>query len=68
MKILESLVLTPKTLWTDMEILSMERKKMPLIIDHMKKEYKMSRWIHMPRTSEEYQFYKTLCVEYEVFA
>jgi len=28
----------------------------------------MSRWIHMPRYSEEYEYYKFLCGNYEAYA
>ena len=37
------------------------------IIDQTKKKYKMSRWIHMPKTSNEYQYYKLLC-DFEAYA
>jgi hypothetical protein len=37
-------------------------------IDQTKKDYKMSRWIHMPKDSEEYQYYRLLCGNYEAFA
>ena len=33
------------------------------MIDRTKKNLNMSRWIHMPRDSEEYQFYNLLCGE-----
>jgi len=33
------------------------------MIDRTKKSLNMSRWIHMPRDSEEYQFYNLLCGE-----
>ena len=31
------------------------------MIDRTKKNLNMSRWIHMPQDSEEYQFYNLLC-------
>ena len=37
-------------------------------IDQTKKDYNMSRWIHMPHDSEEYQYYRVLCGEYEAHA
>jgi len=38
------------------------------MVDQTKKDYKMSRWIHMPKDSEEYQYYRVLCGEYEGIA
>jgi hypothetical protein len=38
------------------------------MVDQTKKDYKMSRWIHMPKDSEEYQYYRLLCGNYEAFA
>ena len=42
--------------------------KMISMVDQTKKVYKMSRWIHMPKYSEEYQYYRVLCGEYEAHA
>jgi hypothetical protein len=33
-----------------------------------KKDLKMNRWVHMPKASEEYQYYKLLCGHYETYA
>ena len=38
------------------------------IINQTKKELNMSRWIHMPKASEEYQYYRILCGNYEALA
>jgi hypothetical protein len=38
------------------------------MVDRTKKDLNMSSWIHMPHDSEEYQYYKSLCVNYEAFA
>jgi hypothetical protein len=38
------------------------------IINQTKKDINMSRWIHMPKGSEEYEYYKALCGNYEAFA
>jgi hypothetical protein len=38
------------------------------IIDQTKKDLIMSRWIHMPKTSDQYIYYKLLCGRYEAFA
>jgi hypothetical protein len=38
------------------------------LVDQMKKDLKMSRWIHMPRDSEEYKYYTHLSRDYEAFA
>ena len=38
------------------------------MVDQTKKDYKMSRWIHMPKDSEEYQYYRFLHGNYEGFA
>ena len=38
------------------------------IINQTKKDLNMSRWIHMPKASVEYQYYKALCGNYEAFA
>ena len=40
-------------------------KKLLSMIDQTKKDLKMSSWLHMPPTSDEYQFYKLLCGHYE---
>jgi hypothetical protein len=42
--------------------------KLLSIIDQTKKDLKMSGWIHMPRDSEEYEYYKFLCGNYEAIA
>jgi hypothetical protein len=38
------------------------------MVDQTKKDLQMSGWIHMPKGSEEYEYYKLLCGEYEAFA
>ena len=38
------------------------------MVNRTKKDLNMSRWIHMPRHSEEYQYYKMMCGTYEAFA
>ena len=38
------------------------------MIDQTKKDLKMSRWVHMPQESEEYQYHRMLCVGYEAYA
>ena len=40
-------------------------KKLLSMVDQTKKDLKMSSWLHMPPTSDEYQFYKLLCGHYE---
>ena len=42
--------------------------KLMTIIDQTKTKYKMSSWIHMPKTSNEYQYYIALCGHYEAYA
>ena len=37
------------------------------MVEQTKKDYKMSRWIHMPKDSEEYQYYRFLHGNYEAF-
>ena len=44
-----------------------ELNKLLSTIDQTKKRYKMSRWIHMPKASEEYHYYRALC-NYEAYA
>ena len=41
--------------------------KLLSIIDQTKKDLKMSRWINMPRDSEEYKYCKSLCGNYEAY-
>jgi hypothetical protein len=36
-------------------------------VKQTKKDLNMSRWIHMPKSSEEYKYYIILCGEYEAF-
>jgi len=38
------------------------------MIDQTKKDFNMSRWIHMPKDSEEYRYYNLLLGDYEGFA
>lgn len=38
------------------------------IIDRTKKDLKINSWVHKPKTSEEYQYYKMICGEYEAYA
>jgi hypothetical protein len=39
--------------------------KLLSMVDHTKEDLKMSGWIHMPKHSEEYQYYTMLCGNYE---
>jgi hypothetical protein len=38
------------------------------MIDQTKKDLKMSGWIHMPKTTEEYVYYRLMCGNYEAYA
>ena len=49
---------------TECEILL---KKLLSMVDQTKKYLKMSRWLHMPPTNFEYQYYQCLCGDYEAF-
>jgi hypothetical protein len=40
-------------------------KKLLSMVDQTKKDLKMRSWLHMPPTSDEYQYYKLLCGHYE---
>jgi len=51
-----------KMLRTECEIII---KKLLSIVDHTKEDLKMGKWVHMPQTSNEYQFYRLLCGTYE---
>ena len=42
-------------------------KKMLSMVDQTKKELKLNSWIHLPHDSEEYQLYRTICINYEGF-
>ena len=42
--------------------------KLLSMIDQTKKDLNMSRWIHMPKASEEYHYYRALCIDYEAYA
>jgi hypothetical protein len=37
-------------------------------IDQTKKDLNMNSWVHMPKSSVEYQYYKLLCGNYEAYA
>ena len=41
--------------------------KLISLVDQTKKELKMSRWIHMPQNSAEYQYNRILCGNCEAF-
>jgi hypothetical protein len=56
---------TDKVIKVEMTILV---NKLLSLVDQTKKDLNMSRWIHMPRHSEEYKYYKLLCGYYEAFA
>ena len=36
------------------------------VVDQTKKDLNMNSWVHMPKGSVEYQYYKMLCGEYEI--
>jgi len=40
-------------------------KKLLSMVDQTKKDLKMSSWLHMSPTSDDYQYYKLLSVDYE---
>ena len=40
-------------------------KKLLLMVDQTKKDLKMRGWLHMPPTSDEYQYCKMLCGGFE---
>ena len=40
-------------------------KKLLLMVDQTKKDLKMISWLHMPPTSDKYQYYDMLCVDLE---
>ena len=42
-------------------------KKLLSMVDQMKKDLKMRGWLHMPPTSDKYQYCKLLCGVYEAF-
>ena len=54
----------------DKEIVERESKIYDLLsmVDQTKKDLKMSGWVHMPKTSEEYLYYSMDCGNYEAFA
>jgi len=56
---------------TDKEIVKVETKilinKLLSMIDEAKKDLNMSRWVHMPQDSVEYQYYKLVCGQYEAY-
>ena len=74
LRVMESLRLNIMILdnTVDKELVKVERtmlvNNMLSMIDQTKKDLKMSRWIHMPKDSEEYQYYGLLCGNYEAFA
>ena len=37
-------------------------------VKQTKKDFNMSRWIHMPKASEDYHYYRALCIDYEAYA
>jgi len=68
LKIIESLRLKIDALnKADADVEELNDKLMT-IIDQTKTKYKVSRWIHMPKTSNEYQYFKALCGHYEAYA
>jgi hypothetical protein len=53
---------------THEELERVELTKLINKIDQTKKDLDMSRWVHKPHSSEEYQYYKYLCGNYEASA
>jgi len=53
--------------WTHKVECEMLIKKLLSMVDQTKKDLKMRGWLHMPPTSDEYQYYKLLCVDFEAF-
>ena len=53
---------------THQEMERVEMTKLINMIDQTKKDLNMSRWVHKPHSSEEYQYYKALCGDYEANA
>ena len=41
--------------------------KLLSVVDQTKKDFKMSGWIHKPKNSKEYDYYRFLCGRYETF-
>jgi len=48
--------------------MTMLLNKLISMVDQTKIDLKMSRWIHMPKDSEEYEYYKFLCGSCEAYA
>ena len=53
---------------TDTERKEELNNKLLSMVDKTKNELNMRRWVHMPKDSEEYQYYRTLCGDLEAFA
>ena len=45
--------------------IEMAIKKMLSMVDQTKKDLRMNGWVHEPQDSDKYQYYKTLCGDYE---
>jgi hypothetical protein len=43
------------------------KEKILSMINQTKKDFKMNSWVHMPKESVEYQYYKLLCGQYEAY-
>jgi hypothetical protein len=52
---------------TDTERKEELNNKLLSMVDKTKNELNMRRWVHMPKDSEEYQYYRTLCGDFEAF-
>jgi hypothetical protein len=56
---------------TSNEVIKVEREStinhLLSMVDQTKKDLNMSKWIHMPKGSDEYEYYKMLCVNYEAY-
>ena len=48
--------------------IEMAIKKMLSMVDQTKKDLRMNGWVHEPQDSDKYQYYKTLCGDYEGYA
>jgi len=74
MKVIDSLRSKIRVLsnTVDKELVKVEMtillNKMISMVDQTKTDLKMSRWIHMPKGSEEYEYYEVLCGNYEAYA
>ena len=67
MRVMESLRLKISKLGDSDADITMLINQLLDTVKQTKKDLNMSGWIHMPKSSEDYHYYRALCIDYEAY-